>query len=156
MQNLILFRNKHLISFNAARTYEIALQEAGQFLNGTPFYRLIGNLQRNVFGFCLRVALVRLLYFAILLIQVDVAEEAQKNRRTDNAHDAQRISTRIAVSYLRNSISREERGQNVSCSTQTRRIGNGTVHYAGHHRQIIFILWISTFIKHDKEEAEHH
>ena len=57
---------------------------------------------------------------------------------------------------MRNRISREEVGQYVRCSTQTRCIRNSTVHYAGHHRQIVLILRVSTLIEHDKEETKHY
>ena len=77
-----------------------------------------------------------LVEFFLLFLEVGASDVADGNGGTDDAEHAERISTSVAVGDLRCFTGSKHRGECFVRSTESRRVGHGTVEGTHHHRQV--------------------
>ena len=70
-----------------------------------------------------------------LVLKADAADVAHGYRGTDDAHHAKRIGTGITAGYLRSAVG-EYRCECFVGSTETRRVGDGTIECTDHHWKV--------------------
>ncbi len=140
----------YLAVVEQAGTYEVAVKELGQLAQGSSGDVGVFHTQVHVVGFGVRVCSIFLVQFLFLLGGVHLTDVLDEDSGTDDAHNTERVGTGVTVGDAGRTVG-EYADQRLVGSTETRRVGNGTIERTYHHRQINGVAGVEE----DKVTCEH-
>ena len=134
MEDSITIRNTDMTVLQYTRTNKVTPHEVSDLKQRFSCQRLIMYFQVHHTRSQMRICSFFFSDILFLLFQINPANVADSNNRTNDTQHSQRISARISHRYLRATVI--QLAQRFVGSTQSRRVRYGTTKNTHHHRQL--------------------